>query len=250
MKKILAIILLTFMQQLAEAQSSFLTDQKRYERVRNAISEKDIIIKDKLKESGINLNELNMLIRAFKEEDEVEVFVKKKTDEYYILLMTYSVCAKSGQLGPKRAEGDFQVPEGFYYIDRFNPASTFHLSLGINYPNLSDTRKSTADHLGGDIFIHGDCVTIGCLPMTDTKIKEIYLYALNAKNNGQSKIPVYIFPFRMTTSKFKEYTKGQKDNVELIDFWSNIKLGYDLFEKEKKELKISVNNNGEYQYGQ
>lgn len=70
------------------------------------------------------------------------------------------------------------------------------MSLGLNYPNLSDRKKSKATNLGGDIFIHGDCVTIGCLPMTNELIKEIYLYAIYAKNNGQEKIPVYIFPIQ------------------------------------------------------
>jgi murein L,D-transpeptidase YafK len=149
-------------------------------------------------------------------------------------------------LGPKREEGDYQVPEGFYYIDRFNPASSYYLSLGINYPNLSDRRKSTATNPGGDIFIHGSCVTIGCIPMTDDKIKEIYLYAINAKNNGQNKIQVYIFPFRMTDQNFNRFRKEYSNNTGLIDFWTNLKTGYDKFEKYKKELDISVNDAGDY----
>ena len=148
-------------------------------------------------------------------------------------LSAEGICSKSGKIGPKRKQGDGQVPEGFYLIDRFNPASSFFLSLGINYPNLSDKKKSNATNLGGDIFIHGSCVTIGCLPMTDDKIKEIYLYAINAKNNGQQKIPFYIYPFRMTEEKFTKYKNKYSTKTELIDFWTNIKLGYDKFEKDK-----------------
>jgi murein L,D-transpeptidase YafK len=246
MKKILSILLLTFIALTITAQSDFLTEQKKYKRVRTAINDKEQLVLHKLKEKSIELGELNILILAYKYENEVEIFAKKKTELTYKKLATYSICSKSGQLGPKRKQGDYQVPEGFYFIDRFNPASSFHLSLGINYPNLSDKRKSNATNLGGDIFIHGSCVTIGCLPMTDDKIKEIYLYAINAKNNGQKRIPFYIFPFRMTKQKFKEYKAKYSNKTELIDFWINLKLGYDKFEKEKKELIVSVNKTGNY----
>ena len=145
-------------------------------------------------------------------------------------------------------QGDEQVPEGFYYIDRFNPMSKFYLSLGLNYPNRSDKRKGKAGSLGGDIFIHGSCVTIGCLPMTDTHIKEIYLLAVHAKNNGQSKIPVYIFPFKMTDQNMATYKARYKDNKELTLFWENLKPGYDKFTKYHRELDIEVAENGDYTY--
>lgn len=164
----------------------------------------------------------------------------------YKLIAAYDICASSGQLGPKRKQGDRQVPEGFYTIDRFNPASNFYLSLGVNYPNRSDRKKSDAADPGGDIFIHGSCVTIGCLPMTDSKIKEIYLYAVYARNNGQNDIPVYIFPFRMTDGNFQTYKNRYAKNRELTDFWTNLKTGYDKFIAEKKALKVSVDNSGDY----
>ncbi len=248
MKKIISILIISFVFLNAFSQSDFLTEQKRYKRVRTAINEKEKIVIDKLKESNIDLNELNILILAYKSESEIEIFAKKKTDQSYFKLATYKVCSKSGKLGPKRKQGDYQVPEGFYFIDRFNPASSYYLSLGINYPNQSDQRISNARDLGGDIFIHGECVTIGCLPMTNDRIKEIYLYAINAKNNGQQRIPVYIFPFRMTDHKFSAYNKKYSNKSELIDFWTNIKIGYDKFIKDKKELNISFTKDGNYNF--
>ncbi len=246
MKRILLIVTLTFLTIIIYAQSGFLTEQKRYQRVRTAIKDKGEIVLNNLKDSNINLENLNILIVAYKAESEVEIFAKNKTALTYKKVATYDICAKSGQLGPKRKRGDYQVPEGFYFIDRFNPASNFYLSLGINYPNASDKKKSNAKNLGGDIFIHGACVTIGCLPMTNEKIKEIYLYAIHAKNNGQKKIPVYIFPFRMTEKKFKKYKEKYCRKPELLNFWTNIKQGYDKFDKEKKELNVSVNQSGDY----
>jgi murein L,D-transpeptidase YafK len=187
---------------------------------------------------------------VFKDSDEFEIYAKSKTESVYSKLISYKVCGRSGQLGPKRKQGDLQVPEGFYHINRYNPTSNFHLSLGLNYPNLSDQLKSKFSNLGGDIFIHGSCVTIGCLPLTDDFIKEVYLYAIHAKNNGQSKVPVYIFPFKMTDKNFSFNKDKYKENRDLLDFWSNLKNGYDSFEKDKKELKFTIDKNGNYIFKQ
>ena len=84
--------------------------------------------------------------------------------------------------------------------------------------------------------------------MTDDKIKEIYIYAIQARQNGQLKIPVYIFPFKMTEPNIKKYLVSYKDNIELLKFWNNLKTGYDKFESDKKELKVTINNNGDYSF--
>ncbi len=246
MKQLLHLLIMIFLTTHTFAQSGFLTNQKKYARVRTAIQEKEEIIAKKLKNSGIKTNDLNILIIAYKSEGELQIFAKRKTEQTYKKLAAYKICVKSGHLGPKRKQGDYQVPEGFYFIDRFNPASSYYLSLGINYPNLSDRKKSKAKNLGGDIFIHGECVTIGCLPMTNDKIKEIYLYAVHARNNGQQKIPVYIFPFKMTDRNFTKYKKKYQHNSELIGFWTNLKKGYDKFHQNSKALKISYASNGDY----
>ena len=230
------------------SQTDFLTEQKRYERVRAAIQDRQQIIEKKLNENKITIENLNLLFVAYKDDDLLDVYAKNKQESAYKKILSYKVCSRSGELGPKRKQGDKQVPEGFYYVDRFNPASSFHLSLGISYPNLADKRKSKATNLGGDIFIHGSCVTIGCLPMTDNYIKEIYLLAVYAKNNGQAKIPVYMFPFQMTEQNFKAYKTKYKKNPELIKFWENLKIGHDKFLKEKVELKIEVAESGDYLY--
>ena len=84
--------------------------------------------------------------------------------------------------------------------------------------------------------------------MTDDKIKEIYLYAIHARNNGQLKIPVYIFPFKMTDQNFNNYKIKYNDNKGLVDFWSNLKTGYDKFVKEKTELNFKIDINGNYTF--
>jgi murein L,D-transpeptidase YafK len=248
MKKTSTFILLFFIGLNIFAQSDFLSQQKKYSRVRTAIGEKEDIVNNDLKKHDIVLSQLNILIVAYKFENEFDIYIKSKTETEYKKLKTYKICSNSGELGPKRMQGDYQVPEGYYYIDRFNPYSNFYLSLGINYPNKSDRIKSSAKNLGGDIFIHGDCVTIGCIPLTDDKIKEIYLYAINARNNGQKQIPVYIFPFKMTNENFVKHSKNLNSESELIDFWINLKLGYDKFIKSPRELNLTIGESGNYKF--
>ena len=135
-----------------------------------------------------------MYLRSFKFDRQLEIWVKSNSKEPYKLFKTYKVCQQSGSMGPKRVEGDYQVPEGFYYINEFNPNSNYHLSLGLNYPNASDRILSDANRPGSAIYIHGDCVSTGCIPITDAPIEELYFLASNVRNQGQEFIPVHVFP--------------------------------------------------------
>jgi murein L,D-transpeptidase YafK len=148
--------------------------------------------------------------------------------------------------GPKRKQGDYQIPEGFYHIDRYNPYSVFYLSLGINYPNKSDRILGKKGSLGGDIFIHGDCVSIGCIPITTPKIKELYVMCVEAKNNGQKKIPVTIFPAKLTERNYKFLTERYSEDTDKLNLWKALKDGYQYFEKEKKLPGVTFLNNGRY----
>lgn len=245
MKKVIFLILcLGFFMNI---EASFLKEQKKFKRVRTALLEKELIIADALLKNNINMDNLNILFVAYKNEGLLELWVKNKNEPIYKLLKTFTICAKSGTLGPKRKKGDYQVPEGFYYIDRFNPASSYYLSLGINYPNTADKQRGDEKDFGGDIFIHGKCVTIGCLPMNDDQIKEIYLYALFANNANQNKIPVYIFPFKMSNKNMKKYISIYDDNY-LNEFWGNLQIGYDKFTQTKKELSYKHKQNGLYEF--
>lgn len=229
-------------------QNDFLADQKRYPRVRTAFAEKEDIVTQKLAAYDIAPEAMHLLITAYKEESELEIYAKGSADAKYKKIASYAICSKSGQLGPKRKQGDYQVPEGFYHIDRFNPVSNFHLSLGINYPNQADRKKSMFRDPGGDIFIHGDCVTVGCLPMTDDSIKEIYLFAIFAKASGQQKIPVYIFPYKMGADNFRNFEAQYHSQPSLIAFWATLKTGYDQFESRKEALRITLDAEGNYRF--
>ena len=99
--------------------------------------------------------------------------------------------------GHKVQEGDGRTPEGAYYIDRRNPNSAFHLSLGISYPNNQDRARARAAGVspGGDIFIHGtprlmrrkDDWTVGCIAVTNQEMEQIFAMV-------QTGTPIYIYP--------------------------------------------------------
>ena len=138
-----------------------------------------------------------MYIRSFKYDSQLEVWVKNTQKEPFKLFKTYKVCALAGTLGPKRMQGDYQVPEGFYYINEFNPRSNYHLALGINYPNASDKILSDAHRPGNNIYIHGNCVSTGCIAIQDGPIEEVYLMTLDAKKRMGRNVPIHIFPRRL-----------------------------------------------------
>ena len=226
-------------------QNSFKGTQLGNPRVKTAYTEKEIAVKDYFSEKGLNYEGFHLFLRAFKKEQKLEVWVLEAGKDEYSLLHEYDFCAVSGTLGPKRKEGDYQIPEGIYSINHFNPLSKFYLSLGINYPNASDKILSDPASPGGDIYIHGNCVTIGCIPLTDEKIKELYIMAVEAKNNGQNKIPVHIFPARLSITELTSLKATFP--AKTIAFWENLKLIYDDFEKSKKIKPIRVNAKGEYE---
>jgi murein L,D-transpeptidase YafK len=101
------------------------------------------------------------------------------------VLKTYSMALGFAPVGHKQFEGDGKTPEGLYYIDRRNPRSRFHLSIGISYPNQADIAfaKSVGKEPGGEIFIHGKSGyrgdnkgdwTWGCIAVPDRQMEEIY----------------------------------------------------------------------------
>ena len=236
---LLAISLLSFITTL-----DFKEAQLKYPRVKKAYSDRFKCVDQLLKVSKIK--DLDLYIRAFKLEEQLEVWGRNKGDKVYTLITSYPFCFSSGTLGPKRRRGDYQIPEGFYNIDRFNPESQFHLSLGINYPNESDRIKSSYSNLGGDIFLHGSCYSIGCIPITDDWIEELYIFAVEATNNGQSAIPVHIFPSHLDDDTYQNIIKDSSITTNHSKFWKNLKEGYDYFEAHQTFPTIAISEEGHY----
>jgi len=164
-----------------------------------------------------------ILVRIFKNEAELEVW-KQMADGQYDLFKTYPICAWSGHLGPKLREGDRQAPEGFYTVapGQMNPRSQYHLAFNIGYPNAFDR---SLRRTGANLMVHGDCSSRGCYAMTDAEIEEIYALAMEAFKGGQTAFNVHAYPFRLTDANLAAHS-GDK----WIDFWRNLKEGYDFFE--------------------
>src|SRR5688572_13743677 len=224
---------------------SFKETQLRHSRVKAAYTEKEKTVEQHFVAKKIVQDGARIFLRAFKKEETLEVWVNEKGKNTFSLLQTYQFCSSSGTLGPKRRQGDLQIPEGAYHINHFNPESNFYLSLGLNYPNASDKILSDRQHPGGSIYIHGSCVTIGCIPLTDDKIKELYIMAMEAKNGGQEKIPVHVFPTRLTDQGISFLKKNHASSPHL-EFWGNLKKVYDDFEATKRLKPVKVNKAGQY----
>ena len=120
----------------------------------------------------------------------------------------YPMTAFSGTLGPKLREGDGQIPEGIYGIEYLNPNSSYYLSLKVTYPNASDRARAKADgrtNLGGDIMIHGTAVTIGCVPVGDNAIEDIFYLASAV---GIKNVSVVIAPYDMRKGRRPELERS------------------------------------------
>ena len=223
--------------------ASFLDEQLQYKRVNAAYKVKKPIINEKLHSMDLSLNNVKVMIKAYKYEQTVKIYVQSKSEKVWRVYKEFPFNCTSGDLGPKRQEGDYQIPEGYYHVNHFNPYSNFHLSLGVSYPNKADKIKSPHKDKGGAIYMHGGCATIGCIPIEDEPIKEVYILSVMAKNNGQGKIPIHIFPFEYTVEKYESAIELYPEHKA---FWKNI---YDIekkFEETKISPKVGINSKGDY----
>src|SRR3954449_6301462 len=174
-----------------------------------------------------------ILIRTYKKEAELEVW-KKARNGRFVLLKTFPICRWSGQLGPKRTQGDRQTPEGFYAITpkQMNPNSAYYLSFNIGYPNAYDRAHGGS---GAFLMVHGTCSSAGCYAMTDKQIAEVYALAREAFAGGQPAFQFQAYPFRMTAENMVKYRSDPN-----IGFWRQLKEGSDRFEATGQEPEVSV----------
>jgi hypothetical protein len=155
--------------------------------------------------AGVPYPPTRLALLALKEERRLEVWAE--TESRPVFIRFYPVLAASGGPGPKLAEGDGQVPEGTYRVLWLNPNSRFHLSMKLDYPNAFDRAKARSDgrtRLGGDIFIHGNAVSIGCLALGDEAIEELFVLVADT---GLERVRVLIAP--------RDPRKGPLDGKEL-----------------------------------
>ena len=192
----------------------------------------------RLAAQGVKLGDPVML-RLFKLESELELWVEK--DGHFVRFATYPICLWSGRLGPKLKEGDRQAPEGFYTIasEQLNPNSRWHRAFNLGFPNVFDKSKG---RYGSFIMVHGGCSSIGCYAMTDPVVDELWRFVTAALDAGQERVPVHVFPFRLTDGNLKSRKSSQ-----WAGFWGDLKKGYDLFERTRLPPVVSLCN-GRYAF--
>jgi murein L,D-transpeptidase YafK len=236
-----------FSQTSAAYNVRFLDNQKTFPKISELMSREEDTLQKQFTAKQLVWPARFVYIRSFKYDSEMEVWVKNKQSDKYRLFKTYKICAMAGSLGPKRMAGDYQVPEGFYYINEFNPRSLYHLSLGLNYPNASDKMLCDLSQPGGDIYIHGSCVTTGCIPITDGQIEELYVLAAHAKDLGQDFIPVHIFPVNFNNPRSVSYLNRFLVSFnEFVPFEKSMQNAFYYFEKNHQVPPVIVNKKGEY----
>jgi hypothetical protein len=142
--------------------------------------------------AGVSYPPREIALLVFKDERRVALWAR--SDAQWKFIRRYPILAASGHAGPKLKQGDEQVPEGVYRIESLNPNSSYHLSMKVSYPNAFDRQMAASDgrtRLGGDIFIHGKNVSIGCVALGDRAIEE--LFTLVAQT-GPRRVQVIIAP--------------------------------------------------------
>ena len=184
-----------------------------------------------IKQAGLTEKPTEVYLRAFKKERQVELWAGPR-GKPLTLVKTYAICAASGELGPKRAQGDLQVPEGFYEVPEFNPTSSYHLSMKVSYPNASDRVRSHQQHPGNLIYLHGDCVSIGCIAIEDANIEEVYLISFDAKARR-----IDIFPARLSDEVMGSLAA---EGNPLREFWRELQPAYTQFESTRRPPAFTV----------
>ena len=227
--------------------NSFREKQLNFTRVREAYAAKEKLVDKTLAAHSVSNNNMRIYLRAFKTEKKMEVWAKNTSDSVLVLIKEFAICDLSGYDGPKRHSHDLQVPEGFYHISKLNPYSRYYLSMEINYPNASDSIRGTRGRLGNEIYIHGSCLSSGCLPITDDKIKELFVYCIEAYNSGQAEIDLTIYPAQLTDAKYAGLTARYKKDKDKISLWADLKKSYDLFETRKVQPVVKFLRDGTHE---
>lgn len=214
-----------------------------FPRVQEASLHFDHQLQKLFSDQSLNFPSKQIYLRAFKQEQILEIWATD--DVQFKLIKTYTFTTSSGKLGPKQREGDLQIPEGFYQLETFNPESKFHLSFKINYPNKADSiRNKNEQNLGSDIYIHGGSASVGCIPIGDKNIAELYWLCAKSYVVNNS-IPIHIFPFKMEKENLE---KNVQEYPNQKIFWKSIQPMYRFFQSHKMLGEVTgYDKNGNYQ---
>lgn len=199
------------------------------------------VVEELYSKAGVAFPPAQMAFVAYKAENQLEVWASAEKGGPAKKIATYGICAASGRLGPKRYEGDRQVPEGFYVIQYGWAESNYHLEMKVSYPNMVDKVLGPKDRpLGGEIMIHGACASIGCMAMGDERAEELWVMM---KAMGDARVLVHIYP-----SRDMDALLADPQYEAHHSFWRNLKEGKDLFERERRIPAVKADWHGVYMF--
>lgn len=189
---------------------------------------------------GIEWPPRELYLRAFKAERVLEVWAGNGRGEPLVLFEEHPICGESGTIGPKVERGDLQIPEGLYVVTKLHPDSQGWLSLRMSYPNLADraraAERGAAEQRrvspGGDILVHGTCISIGCIAIDNAPIERVYLLALAPWSRGRT-VRVDVFPGRFEPAALDSLLEHARE-LPTVRLWRSLMPAYFGFERTRR----------------
>jgi len=177
-----------------------------------------------------------LFLRAFKEESELEIWMKPASEPHYLLFKVHRLVAAAGRSGPKLREGDGQAPEGFYTFgpEALRPETRHHLGIDLGFPNAYDRQRGRT---GSDLLIHGGSLAGGSYALPPAAMDEVYALADAAFRAGEEEVAVHLFPFRLVDARMD---KVWSNPSRWTEEWVNLKEGYDFFENVRLPPRIGL----------
>ena len=187
-----------------------------------------------LKNSSLIYDDLDILFIAYKSELEFQFWAKSRNkDSSYKFISSYPITDSTVSIvGPKSKYGDSRTPEGIYSVI-FYPSfrwSDFYLAFRITYPNNLDLARrkywNIGAKAGGDINLHGCCISIGCIPVGNPVVEEIF-FVTRENQIQNSNISIMIFPYKFDNKDTKKsHYEKYDNNLKLIEFWKSLEVIY------------------------
>lgn len=221
------------------------------ERVAAAREAHEAVLRARAAELDVDWPPRQLYLRAFKKERLLQVWVGEGR-EPLVLFAEHPICGESGTLGPKVERGDEQIPEGLYVITKLHPESQGWLALRMSYPNRADRARAAARGRaekrrvspGGDILVHGTCISIGCLAIDNTPIEQLYLLALEPMARGET-IRVDVFPGRFDLEGL-DALLDQAVDEGTVKLWTSLMPAYFGFEERRRVPRAWPRADGTY----
>jgi len=226
---------------------------------------------------GVKYPPQYVLHRAFKYEEEYEIWVGNSGSDSLKLLATLPICAVDNEPSPKLEQGDRKTPEGFYKCQILYGSNLKYMWVNLNndqidspgrvggscssfkicldYP-LSIDKQRTKDILkkganpGGEICIHANCASAGCISFKNSDYLPVFLSQKHHNSTKYGRVMIHIFPFRFNSKTIESMlplASKRMKRKEVKEFWEQIKKGYTLFEKTHKPIKVTYKK-GKYNF--